>query len=125
MLAEPVSILQNTTVEEPVFLNINKTNNSSNNNNNRNVSNQTDEFDSLLTVPGFLGNLNISRTKSTAYNRIHEKNFFKFSKLFICLNYRGWNWSSELPDACYLWRSGGRGFVYHLCENLNSFFNLP
>ena len=53
MFAEPVSILQNTTVEEPVFLNINKT---TNNNNNNNVSNQTDEIDSLLTLPGFLGN---------------------------------------------------------------------
>ncbi len=53
MLAEPVSILQNTTVEEPVFLNINKT---TTNNNNNNVSNQTDEIDSLLTLPGFLGN---------------------------------------------------------------------
>ncbi|XP_023320981.1 uncharacterized protein LOC111695748 [Eurytemora carolleeae] len=51
MLAEPVSILQNTTVEEPVFLNINKT---TTNNNNNNVSNQTDEIDSLLTLPGFL-----------------------------------------------------------------------
>ena len=52
MFAEPVSILQNTTVEEPVFLNINKTTT----NNNNNVSNQTDEIDSLLTLPGFLGN---------------------------------------------------------------------
>ena len=50
MFAEPVSILQNTTVEEPVFLNINKTNN------NNKISNQTDEIDSLLTLPGFLGN---------------------------------------------------------------------
>ena len=54
MFAEPVSILQNTTVEEPVFLNINKT--TTTNNNNNNVSNQTDEIDSLLTLPGFLGN---------------------------------------------------------------------
>ena len=53
MFAEPVSILQNTTVEEPVFLNINKTTTTTNNNN---VSNQTDEIDSLLTLPGFLGN---------------------------------------------------------------------
>ena len=53
MFAEPVSILQNTTVEEPVFLNINKTTTTNNNNN---VSNQTDEIDSLLTLPGFLGN---------------------------------------------------------------------
>ena len=56
MFAEPVSILQNTTVEEPVFLNINKTNNNNNNNNNNKISNQTDEIDSLLTLPGFLGN---------------------------------------------------------------------
>ena len=54
MFAEPVSILQNTTIEEPVFLNINKT--TTTNNNNNNVSNQTDEIDSLLTLPGFLGN---------------------------------------------------------------------